>query len=82
MEIREAEPPVLVKDRCSYKEIMQRLQASDGKWLCLKLDEVAPGEPNSVKQSRLWMAARNKGMKIQTTVQGDSIYIREIREAK
>jgi len=68
MPIEISAPPRPV-DRCSYREIMERVVEADGLWLKVSLDEVAPNQPFAVKQTRLWQAAATRGIKVQTTIQ-------------
>jgi len=75
----ELSAPPKVVDRRKYKKIIERVVAANGEWLRVSLDEVAPGCPLAVKQSRLWQAAQGRGFKVQTTAQDGAIYLRLLK---
>ena len=75
MTVELSAPPKIV-DRCRYKKIIDQVVAADGEWLRVSLDQAAPGCTVAVKQSRLWQAARVRGLRVQTTFQEGAIYLR------
>jgi hypothetical protein len=71
-------PPKVIEQR-SYKKLVRRIIEADGEWLCLSLDEIAPGQSVPAKQTRISQAASARGIKVQTTYQGGSIYVRLVK---
>lgn len=78
MSIEIADPPRPV-ERFSYEQIMEAVKAADGKWIKLGFDEVA-GEPTPAKQTRLWHAAKSRGLRVTTTIQDGALYVRLRKE--
>ena len=69
-------PPAPVSTpRRSYKHLYNLLQQHPGEWVRMDLIDVAGGTPN-IKQSRLMTACYLRGLKVQTTVEGEYIYVR------
>lgn len=71
-------PPKIIEQR-SYKKLVQRIIEAGGEWLCLSLNEVAPGRSLAAKQTRLWQLGAARGLRFQTTHQEGSIYVRLVK---
>jgi hypothetical protein len=69
--------PLHFQGRVRYNEFMDALVAGPGTWVSLPLDEVA-GADHKTKGSAIHTAAKNRGFKVQTTIQGGRIYARRL----
>ena len=84
MQIIQAEPPKAptrrrIAHRRSYRELFETLRRNEGIWMAIDPKDVA-GETNSKKQTILYLSARGRKMKVETTAQEGLIYIRTYRE--
>jgi hypothetical protein len=61
--------------RRSYLKFLDRVRVEGGNWVSVPLDEVS-GETVKTKQSVVLNAAKNRGLRVQTTVQKERIYVR------
>jgi hypothetical protein len=73
MQIEVHAPPGVL--RRSYADFLARIREENREWVSVPLDEVA-GQSTKAKQSVIISAAKNHGLKIQTTVQQGRIYVR------
>jgi hypothetical protein len=73
MQIEVHAPPGIL--RRSYADFLTRIREENGAWVSVPLEEVA-GHSTKAKQSVIISAAKNHGLKIQTTVQQGRIYVR------
>jgi hypothetical protein len=73
MQIEVHPPPGIL--RRSYADFLTRIREENGGWVSVPLNEVA-GESNKAKQCVIISAAKNHGLKIQTTIQQGRIYVR------
>jgi hypothetical protein len=77
MKIEVHAPPAIL--RRSYTEFLSRIREEAGGWVSVALTDVA-GDSIKTKQSVILSAAKNFGMKVQTTVQQGRIYVRYRRD--
>jgi hypothetical protein len=61
--------------RRSYADFLKRIREENGGWVSVPLEEVA-GQSTKAKQSVIISAAKNHGLKVQTTIQQGRIYVR------
>jgi hypothetical protein len=73
MQIEVHAPPGAL--RRSYLEFLERVRVEGGNWVSVPLDDVS-GDSIKTKQSVILSAAKNKGLRVQTTVQKGRIYVR------
>ena len=60
-----------------YAELFAALEATPGRWASLALDDIA-GPTTAAKQSAIWSLGRQRGFRVQTTVQDGRLYARII----
>jgi hypothetical protein len=82
MSIEFEAPPVVpapvVRDRQhSYLNLFTALRSQHGEWCSIPLTEIA-GKTNAQRQTRIHSVARQRGLKVQTTIQGEKLYARLI----
>ena len=63
--------------RRNYQPKIQKLLENPQTWLAVRAEDVA-GKNNSAKQIASHQAARNRGLRVQTTVQGEDVFVRLI----
>jgi hypothetical protein len=61
--------------KTKYARLMDELKNHPGQWLAVPAAEINGDHPD-VKQSTLHSAGKYKGLKLRTTIQGDTIYVR------
>jgi hypothetical protein len=60
-----------------YGRLIDAVRSGSGRWVKISLDEVS-GETAKTKSARIWQAANLRGIRIQTTQQGEFFYIRQV----
>jgi hypothetical protein len=73
MQIEVHAPPRTL--RRSYADFLTRIHEENGAWVSVPVGEVA-GQSSKAKQSVIISAAKNHGLKVQTTIQEGRIYVR------
>jgi hypothetical protein len=73
MQIEVHAPPTIL--RRSYSDFLTRIRDENGGWVSVPLTDVA-GDSVKTKQSVILSAAKNFGMRVQTTVQKGRIFVR------
>lgn len=78
MEIPPQQNPPMVRLRYNYAPIIQAIVAASGNWYPVD-PQLISGISKATKQNRLWQAATQRGLKIQTSYQVDGfLYARLI----
>lgn len=76
MSIEMAAPP-RVRPRKKYARAIEAIRSAPGEWVRLTLDEIT-GSTAAIKQARIWQAADLRKIRIETTVQGGFMYVRQV----
>jgi hypothetical protein len=78
METLTQQNPPMVRLRYNYVPIIQAIVAASGNWYPVD-PQLISGTSKATKQNRLWQAATQRGLKIQTSFQPDGfLYARLI----
>lgn len=76
MSIEYADPPRTRPTRLKYGRLIGAIRSGSGRWVKISFDEVGGGTADT-KAARIWQAANIRGIRIQTTLQGGCIYVRQ-----
>lgn len=86
MYYKKQDPPVIKRRRIcgennrSYAALMDAVRDAAGQWLAVPLSEITGGTKVK-KQVNILQAARIRRMRVQTSVQGESVYVRLIMDS-
>jgi hypothetical protein len=69
--------PMFRSRQRSYAEFFSALRSKPGEWYSIHLDDES-GKTSAKRTSLIHNAARQRGLKIQVTVQGEKLYARLI----
>jgi hypothetical protein len=76
MDIQEhVAPPANYRQRQNYAAMIAALTTCSGNWIAVPLADL-PGTRNATKQNAVIQAAKQRGLKIETTCQGQKIFLR------
>jgi hypothetical protein len=68
-------PAPVERPRYHYAAIIANIQNAQGGWVTIPLDDIGGMSPQ-LKQSRISVAARQRGLRVQTTIQNGLLYAR------
>ena len=77
MSIEFADPPRTRPTRLKYARLIDAIRSDSGRWVKVSFDEVS-GKSAQTKITSIWQAANLRGIRIQTTQQGEFFYIRQV----